>query len=64
MGPILDRLDSWPSSKLSFGMAIGFGAVPSFVAASDGDLDWLFWVATMVGLFWVVCGVRERRAGD
>ena len=64
MRPIIDRVDSWPNSTLSFILAISFGAIPGLLAASDGELDWVFWVATMGGLFWVVCGVRERRAGD
>ena len=64
MRPIFDRLESWPNSKLSFGLAISFGAIPSLLAASDGELDWVFWGATTVGLLFMVFGVRERRAGD
>ena len=64
MGRIVDRLDAWPTSTLSFVLAVAFGAIPSLLAASDGELDWVFWVATTVGLLFVVYGARERRARD
>jgi hypothetical protein len=50
--------------QAQFGLAISFGAIPSLLAASDGELDWAFWLAMTLGVLFVVFGVRERRAGD
>jgi polyferredoxin len=64
MASIFDRLASWPNSRLDFALAVCFGAIPSLLAASDGHLDWMFWVAMVVGLTFLVSGLRKRRAGD
>jgi hypothetical protein len=58
------RLDGWPDHKLTFALAVCFGVIPALVGASDGHLDWLFWVALVVMVGFIVIGVREKARAD
>ena len=58
------RLDEWPNHKLTFVLAVCFGAMPALLSASDGHLDWLFWVGLFVMVNFIVIGVREKGRAD
>jgi hypothetical protein len=57
-------LDEWPNHKLTFVLAVCFGAIPALVSASDGQLDWFFWGGLIVMVNFIVIGVREKGRAD
>jgi hypothetical protein len=54
------KLEAWPHHRLSFAVAACFGFLAA-LSATDGELEWYFWVLLVSVGGWIILGVRELR---